>query len=270
MDLEVGPGEFALILGVRGCGKSTLVDVLACLKQLDSGSYFLFGEDTTQLGERARADMRGSRIGIMFEKPALLANATVCRNVALPLHYAGAPAALRTARILSALRAVKMEDFGSRRCCDLSVDQRQRVAIARALVNDPALILADEPLSPLDSKSTDDILRLLLNQRSSGRALVVLSCDVALAEMADKIYLFKDGLLAVHPLELERERLQKEDKEPEEDIYRPLIEAEEESRTIFDDSLDDIPGIEASDLPVDLALDEALQGSFVKEEWWRR
>jgi putative ABC transport system ATP-binding protein len=276
IDLEVNPGEFVLILGPRGCGKSTLLNVLSCLKRLDSGSYFLLGNDTTRLEERALADLRGSRVGIVFEKPTLLANATVYRNVALPLLYAGVPAALRAARVMSALKAVQMEGFASRPCHAISVDQKQRVAIARALVNDPALILADEPLGPIDPKAADDILRLLLNQRSSGRALVVLSCDFAWAEFADRIYLCENGILTTHPLELERERKweqereQKQAQESEEDIYRPLIEAEEESRTIFDDTTDEALEIEATDLPVDLALEEALQGNFVKEDWWRR
>jgi ABC-type multidrug transport system ATPase subunit len=163
-----------------------------------------------------------------------------------------------------------MESFGPRLCRDISPDQRQRVAVARALVNDPALILVDEPLGSSDSRTADDILRLLLNRRSSGRALVVLSCDVVWAEFADRIYLCEDGVLTVHPLELERERRREQAQELEEDIYRPLIEAEEESRTIFDESADEVLEIEATDLPVDFALDEALQGNFVKEDWWRR
>jgi hypothetical protein len=101
-----------------------------------------------------------------------------------------------------------------------------------------------------------------------------LSCDFTWTEFADRIYLCENGILTTHPLELERERererAQKQAQELEEDIYRPLIEAEEESRTIFDDTTDEVLEIEVSDLPVDFALDEALQGNFVKEDWWRR
>ncbi|MDR0350043.1 MAG: ATP-binding cassette domain-containing protein [Coriobacteriales bacterium] len=273
-NLEIGVGEFALILGAPGCGKSTLHSILACLRQLDSGSYLLFGNDTARLEERARVSLRSSRVGMVFQSPALLTHMTAHYNVALPLLYAGVPSALCVARTASALRAVQMDAFKSCRCDELSMSQRQCIAIARALVHDPALILADEPLSLLEPASTNAVLKLLLAQRHLGRALVVFSCDPLLADFADRIYLLKDGALTVHPLqfakEQEPEQEQEQDPDEEEDIYRPLVEAEEESRTIFDDPNEDSPETEATDLPVNIALDEALQTDFVKEEWWRR
>jgi putative ABC transport system ATP-binding protein len=269
VDLEVKKGEFVAICGAPGSGKTTLLRVLAAMDRPDSGAAVLFGRDVRRLSERDRATLRGSRIGFITQKPQLLMSATVLRNVAFPLAYAGIPAISRTARALSALRSVRLEELSTRLCRDLSADQQQRVQIARALVNDPDVMLADEPLAPLDQENRALVIRLLAEQRGAGRTVIVASQDNSVTHLADNCYLLEEGALTVHPLMWER-MADEEEEDEKEDIYQALIEAEEEAKTIFEYSIDWAPEADELGIPIVFSLDEALAGSFVKETWWRR
>jgi putative ABC transport system ATP-binding protein len=269
VDLEVEKGEFVAICGAPGSGKTTLLRVLAALDRPDSGSVALLGKDIRRLSERDRATLRGSRIGVITQKPQLLMSATVLRNVAFPLAYAGMPAVSRTARALSALRYVRLEEFAARLCRDLTADQQQRVQIARAIVNDPEIILADEPLGPLDQASRDLVLKLFADQKGLRRTVVVVSQDSSTTHLADTCYLLEDGALTVHPLMWER-MADEEEEDEREDIYQALLEVEEEAKTIFEYPIDWAAEADALSIPIVFSLDEALAGSFVKETWWRR
>jgi putative ABC transport system ATP-binding protein len=266
LTLEVNLGEFVAVLGSSRCGKTTLLRVLACLDDPDSGSYTLFGERVNEFTERARARLRSLRIGIIAQKPTLLADATVLRNIMVPLAYTDTPMSSREARTLAALRSVHMEEFATRLCRDLTVDQQQRVQIARALVNDPDLILADEPFASLGPASKDIVLRLFADLRGSKRTIIVMSQDPFIASFADSCYLLTNGTLTEHPLMQERETIE----EAEEDIYQPLLEAEEEAKTIFEYPISWTLEAEELGVPVVFSIDEALKGNFVKEEWWRQ
>ena len=187
VSLSVERGEFLCIMGPSGSGKSTLMNILGCLDVPTSGSYLLEGIDVSKLDDDELAEIRATRLGFVFQSFNLLPRATVLRNVMLPLLYSHVPPAERELRAWKALAAVALpEQYYEHRSNELSGGQIQRVAIARALVNDPALILADEPTGTLDSATGDMVLRTFSDLRDRGKTIVLITHDPEVAQWADR------------------------------------------------------------------------------------
>jgi len=192
----VEKGEFVAITGPSGSGKSTLMHILGALDQPTSGTYFLDGEDVSALPADDLAKIRRSKIGFVFQSFHLLPRASVLRNVELPLVYADVPHADRARRAREALEEAGLEEsrFGHA-SNQLSGGQMQRVAIARALVNDPAVILADEPTGNLDSKTGDIVLETFARLHRSGRTVILITHEAYVAEHADRVITIHDGVI---------------------------------------------------------------------------
>ncbi|MET3963040.1 putative ABC transport system ATP-binding protein [Marmoricola sp. OAE513] len=195
IDIEISAGEYVAIIGPSGSGKSTLMHILGCLDVPTEGRYELAGRDVSDLEESELALIRNREIGFVFQQFNLLADSTALRNVALPLVYAGVPAAEREERARRALERVGLADRADHRPGELSGGQQQRVAVARALVSEPSLILADEPTGNLDSVSTEDVLGLFRELHDAGRTIVLITHDHEVAEVADRVITLRDGLV---------------------------------------------------------------------------
>jgi putative ABC transport system ATP-binding protein len=199
VSLDIDAGDFVAIIGASGSGKSTFMNMLGCLDQPTSGTYELAGEIVSQLSIDALADVRNQRIGFVFQQFNLLARTTAVENVAMPLLYArnGPLATLSKVEQLEhakrRLEQVGLSDRLHHTPAELSGGQQQRVAIARALVNDPALILADEPTGALDSKMTVDIMHLLRQLNLDGMTVIVVTHEPEVAAYANRVVTFKDG-----------------------------------------------------------------------------
>jgi ABC-type lipoprotein export system ATPase subunit len=193
---EVGRGEFIAIMGPSGSGKSTLLHLLGFLDRPDAGTYRFEGKDLSSADDNALAAVRNSRIGFVFQQFHLLDRISALDNVMLPLLYLEADDPEGEARAARALQAVGLADRGSHFPAELSGGEQQRVAIARALINDPVLILADEPTGNLDHKSGADVLERLGRLRESGRTIVLVTHDRKVAERADRILVLGSGRIA--------------------------------------------------------------------------
>jgi len=194
VDLQVREGEFLAITGASGSGKSTAVSVLGCLELLSGGEYRIEGIEVQQLDADVLAALRNERFGFVFQSYNLLSRTSALENVALPLVYAGADAAARRERAALALARVGLAGREAARPNQLSGGQQQRVAIARALVNDPAVILADEPTGNLDSKMGAEVMQLISGlNRDLGITVLMVTHDASCAEWAKRQVVFKDG-----------------------------------------------------------------------------
>lgn len=200
ISLEIKKNEFVAIMGPSGSGKSTLLNILGCLDTPTSGQYLLNGKEVSQLSDEELALIRNKEIGFVFQVFNLLPNVDAYHNVELPLIYNGTQKKERRERVIAALQIVGLAPRMKHKPSELSGGERQRVAIARALVNNPSLILADEPTGNLDSRSGGEILSLFEKLHSLGNTIVIVTHDPNIAERAKRIVYLKDG-------EIERERI---------------------------------------------------------------
>ena len=193
VSLAVNPGEFVAITGPSGSGKSTLMNILGCLDRPTSGSYKLGGKEVAHLGDDELAVVRNQHIGFVFQNFNLLSRISALDNVALPLVYAGVGRRERTERAMEKLKSVGLETWAHHKPNELSGGQRQRVAIARALVNNPHIIMADEPTGNLDTKSTKDIMRLFEALHEEHKTIILVTHEPEIAACANRQLLLSDG-----------------------------------------------------------------------------
>jgi len=198
VSLRIESGEMVAIRGPSGSGKSTLMNIIGCLDRPDEGRYLLEGEDVSRLSKNRLAEIRNRRIGFVFQTFNLLPRMSALENVELPQHYAGRSDAKK--RAIEALRIVGLADRMHHEPSQLSGGQRQRVAIARAIVNDPAMLLADEPTGALDSKTGEEILALFKELNEQGRTIILVTHDAAVAAHCDWEVFLRDGKIADAPV----------------------------------------------------------------------
>ncbi|MGA0557141.1 ABC transporter ATP-binding protein [Larkinella sp. VNQ87] len=195
--ITVKKGEYVAFMGPSGSGKSTLMNIVGCLDTPTSGTYILNGQDVSNMSENALAEVRNKEIGFVFQTFNLLPRQTSLENVALPLIYAGYSKADRTEKAMQALKSVGLDHRAGHRPNELSGGQRQRVAVARALVNDPSILLADEPTGNLDTKTSYEIMDLFDQIHSKGNTVIMVTHEEDIAEYAHRIVRLRDGLVEV-------------------------------------------------------------------------
>ncbi|MEG3279366.1 ABC transporter ATP-binding protein [Streptococcus suis] len=195
IDLEVEEGEFLAIMGPSGSGKSTLMNIIGLLDRSSSGNYWLEGEEVSQLSEKKLAQVRNDQIGFVFQQFFLLSKLNALQNVELPLIYAGVPSSKRKELAKRYLEKVELAERMTHLPSELSGGQKQRVAIARALVNTPAIILADEPTGALDTKTGEQIMKLLTELNNEGKTIIMVTHEPEIAAYAKRKIVLRDGVI---------------------------------------------------------------------------
>lgn len=194
ISLSVDQGEFVSIVGESGSGKSTLMNIIGVLDRQTEGTYFLEGKDVNKMDDSMRSAIRNKRIGFVFQNFNLLPKANALKNVMVPLLYSTEKEKNQKERAMEMLKMVGMEERAFHKPNELSGGQKQRVAIARAMINDPAIILADEPTGALDSKNSLAVVKLLLDVRDQiGCPVVTITHNAEMAKVADRVFYMKDG-----------------------------------------------------------------------------
>ena len=193
VSLSIGRNEYVAIMGPSGSGKSTMMNVLGCLDTPDAGSYWLNGQEVSKLSDDALARVRNKEIGFVFQTFNLLPRASALHNVELPLVYAGMSSSERSERARQALTRVGLGDRMHHRPNELSGGQRQRVAIARALVNQPSILLADEPTGNLDSTTSEEIMAVFAELHREGQTVIMVTHEPDIAEHAERVITLRDG-----------------------------------------------------------------------------
>lgn len=195
ISIKIDKGEYVAFMGPSGSGKSTLMNIIGCLDTPSSGQYILNNHDVSNLSENELAEIRNKEIGFVFQTFNLLPRSTSLENVALPLVYAGFSKEDREEKALDALNGVGLADRAGHKPNELSGGQRQRVAIARALVNDPSIILADEPTGNLDTKTSYSIMELFEELHKKGNTIIMVTHEEDIAQYAHRIIRLRDGLI---------------------------------------------------------------------------
>ena len=195
LDCAIGANEYVAVMGPSGSGKSTLMNIIGCLDRPTQGDYWLSGENVAKLGDRALARVRNQRIGFVFQTFNLLPRATALQNVEVPLIYGGVGRRERRARAREALARVGLADRVKHKPNELSGGQRQRVAVARALVNDPDILLADEPTGNLDSRTGREILGLFADLHDAGQTIILVTHEPDVAARAQRHVHLRDGVV---------------------------------------------------------------------------
>ena len=193
--IDINRNEYVALMGPSGSGKSTLMNILGCLDSPTSGTYILNGHDVSTMPDNELADIRNMEIGFVFQQFNLLPRLTAMENVALPLVYAGIPKKQRNEMAMEVLRKVDLTDRSHHRPNEMSGGQCQRVAIARALVNNPSIILADEPTGNLDSKTSHEIMDIFNKIHADGNSVVLVTHEDDISKFAHRIIRLKDGIL---------------------------------------------------------------------------
>ena len=196
VDVEIRKGEYVAIMGPSGSGKSTLMNLIGCLDSPTSGRYWLAGRLVSELDDDELAYIRNKEIGFVFQTFNLLPRATALHNVELPLIYNGTPAEERIEKAKLALERVDLTSRMTHKPNELSGGQRQRVAVARALVNDPSIVLADEPTGNLDSKTGEEIMGLFENLHRQGNTIILVTHELDIAQHAHRVIFIRDGMIA--------------------------------------------------------------------------
>jgi len=195
VSFEINTGEFVSIMGPSGSGKSTLMHIIGCLDYPTEGKYFLSGQDVSKLNDNQLALFRNQKIGFVFQQFNLLPKATILRNVELPLTYNNTHSKNKKRLAVQALEEVGLGDRLKHRPNEISGGQKQRVAIARALVNHPSIILADEPTGNLDSKTGQDIMKMIDKLHDEGNTIILVTHEPEIARYAKRVIHLKDGLI---------------------------------------------------------------------------
>ena len=203
INLEIGAGDFVAIMGPSGSGKSTLMNTIGMLDTPTSGEYYLEGQEVARLGEKQLAQVRNQQIGFVFQQFFLLSKVDAVQNVELPLIYSGVPAAQRRKMAEEYLSKVELTDRIHHLPSELSGGQKQRVAIARALVNDPSIILADEPTGALDTKTGSQIMELLVELNEEGKTIIMVTHEPEIAAYAKRQIVIRDGVISSDSARLE-------------------------------------------------------------------